>query len=99
MDLYYPLSTQLLGGRVGIGCGIRVEDDLDYTPAVPEIDENKRSMVPSAVDPAREGNVLPNVRDSQLAAANCFQQDMAPRIPVTVLPVARFRQARWGHVT
>ena len=48
------LGAELVGGGVGFGSGVGMEDELDETGAVAEVDEDDAAVVAAGVDPAGE---------------------------------------------
>lgn len=57
--------------RIGILSG--VEDDLDESPTVSQIKEDKSTMVPSAIDPTSQPDLLADVGSKQFSTLMCFK--------------------------
>ena len=51
--LDHPFASQPLGNGMGIGGQLGIEDDLDYTLAVAQVDEYETAVIAPAVHPAR----------------------------------------------
>ena len=57
--LHDPFAAERLGGGVGLGRKLGVEDDLHQAVPVPQVDEDQPAVVPAIMHPAAEGYPSP----------------------------------------
>ena len=71
VDLDAELAPKLLGERVALGRLGRVENDLNDSGHVPQVDEDQSAVVAARVHPSAEGHTLAFVVAPQIAAPVC----------------------------
>ena len=71
-DAENVLVAHFAGDGVGVGRGLRVEDDLDEAAGIAQVDEDETAVVPPAVHPAGEQHFLAAVLFSEVAAVVCL---------------------------
>ncbi len=61
----HPLAPDLLGQRVGVFRGVRIEHDLGQPLAVAQIHEDELAVIPAVIDPTEQHDLLADVGGSQ----------------------------------
>ena len=69
LDGQHELVAHVNGGRVRLGCGLGVDDDLGDAVAIAQVDEDQLAHVAPAIDPARERDLAPSMLGARVTAS------------------------------